>query len=184
MSMSRWEPFKEMMTLRQAMDRLFEDSFVRSPRGFDGGNSYVPIDVYTTKDVVVIRASVPGAKPDEVEITVEGSTVTIRGEIKASQEEGTFLLQEQRYGPFTRSIDLAIPVQPDKAEAKFENGVLTLTVPKAEEIKPKVIKVKTAGVAQQVRVQQGERCKRPRPRPVLIVALSWRLRPDPTHVLR
>ena len=75
MSMSRWEPFKEMMTLRQAMDRLFEDSFVRSPmRGFDGG-TYLPLDIYTTKDAVIIRASVPGVKPDDVEITVEGSTV-------------------------------------------------------------------------------------------------------------
>lgn len=144
MSMSRWEPFKEMMTLRQAMDRLFEDSFVRSPiRGFDGAATYLPLDIYTTKDAVVIRASVPGVKPDDVEITVEGSTVTIRGETKAPQEEGSFLLQEQRYGPFARAIDLSIPVQADKAEAKFENGVLTLTVPKAEEIKPKVIKVKT-----------------------------------------
>lgn len=141
-SMSRWEPFKEMMTLRQAMDRLFEDSFVRAPRGLDGGTYYLPLDIYTTKDSVIIRASVPGVKPEEVEITVEGSTVTIRGETKVPPEEGTFLLQEQRYGPFTRAIDLAIPVQPDKAEAKFENGVLTLTVPKAEEIKPKVIKVK------------------------------------------
>ncbi len=144
MSMSRWEPFKEMMTLRQAMDRLFEDSFVRAPRGFDGGNNYLPLDIYTTKDAVVIRASVPGVKPDDVEITVEGSTVTIHGETKVPQEEGTFLLQEQRYGAFSRSIDLAIPVQPDKAEAKFENGVLTLSIPKAEEIKPKVIRVKAA----------------------------------------
>ena len=144
MSMSRWEPFKEMMTLRQAMDRLFEDSFVRAPRGLDGANTYLPLDICTTKDAIVIRASVPGVKPDEVEITVEGSTVTIRGETKAPQEEGTFLLQEQRYGAFARSIELAIPVQPDKAEAKFENGVLTLTIPKAEEIKPKVIKVKAS----------------------------------------
>jgi HSP20 family protein len=131
-----------MMTLRQAMDRLFEDSVVRPVRGFDGGGSYLPLDIYTTKDAVVIRAAVPGIKPDDVEITVEGSTVTIRGEGKAPQEEGTFLLQEQRYGTFSRAIDLALPVQPDKAEAKFENGVLTLTIPKAEEIKPKIIKVK------------------------------------------
>ncbi len=144
MSISRWEPFREMMTLRQAMDRLFEDSFVRPWRGFEGTGTYLPLDIFTTKDTVIIRASVPGVKPDDVEITVEGSTVTIRGETKVPQEEGTFLLQEQRYGPFSRAIDLAIPVQPDKAEAKFENGVLTLTIPKAEEIKPKVIKVKSA----------------------------------------
>jgi len=145
MSISRWEPFKEMMTLREAMDRLFEDSFVRPTRTVrESTGAYLPLDIYTTKDAVVIRASVPGVKPDEVEITIEGETVTLRGEIKAPQEEGTFLLQEQRYGPFARSIELALPVQADKAEAKFENGVLTLTIPKAEESKPKVIKVKSA----------------------------------------
>ncbi len=145
MSISRWEPIKEAMTLRQAMDRLFEDSFVRPMRAWDGeSGGSLPLDVYTTKDAVVIRASVPGIKPDEVEITVEGNTVTLRGEIKAPQAEGTFLLQEQRYGPFARAIELALPVQPDKAEAKFENGVLTLMIPKAEEIKPRVIKVKPA----------------------------------------
>ncbi len=144
MSISRWEPFKEMMTLRQAMDRLFEDSFVRPWRGYEGAGVYLPLDVYTTKDAVIVRASVPGIQPDNVEITVEGSMVTIRGEIKAPQEAGTFLLQEQRYGPFSRAIDLTLPVQADKAEAKFENGVLTLTIPKAEAIKPKVIKVKSA----------------------------------------
>jgi HSP20 family protein len=145
MSISRWEPFKEMLTLREAMDRLFEDSIVRPSRtGADGGvGTYLPLDIYTTKEAVVIRASVPGVKPGEVEITIEGDTVSIRGEIKAPQEEGTFMLQEQRYGPFARSIQLALPVQADKAEAQFENGVLTLTIPKAEEIKPKVIKVKS-----------------------------------------
>ena len=145
MSISRWEPFKEMMTLREAMDRLFEDSFVRPTRAMrDGTGAYLPLDIYTTKDAIVVRAAVPGVKPDDVEITIEGDTVTLRGEIKAPQEEGTFLLQEQRYGPFARSIELALPVQADKADAKFENGVLTLTIPKAEGIKPKVIKVKRA----------------------------------------
>ncbi len=143
MSISRWEPFKEMMTLRQAMDRLFEESFVRPMRGFEGTGVYLPLDIYTTKEAVIIRASVPGVNPEDVEVTIEGSTVTIRGETKAPQEEGTFLLQERRYGPFSRVIDVAMPIQADKAEASFENGVLTLTIPKAEEIKPKVIKVKS-----------------------------------------
>lgn len=145
MSISRWEPSKEMMTLREAMDRLFEDSFVRPSRAArESAGVYLPLDIYTTKDAVVIRASVPGVKPDEVEITIEGNAITLRGEIKPPQEEGTFLLQEQRYGPFARSIELALPVQADQAEAKFENGVLTLTIPKAEESKPKIIKVKSA----------------------------------------
>ncbi len=145
MSISRWEPMRDFMTLHQAMDRLFEDSFVRPGRLFDEGSTatYLPLDVFTTKDAVVIRASVPGINPDDVEITVEGSTVTIRGETKPAPEDGTYLLQEQRYGPFARSIELAIPVQADKAEAAFKNGLLTLTIPKAEEIKPKVIKVKS-----------------------------------------
>ena len=144
MSISRWEPLKEMMTLREAMDRLFEDSFVRPARMIrESAGAYLPLNIYTTKDAVVIRASVPGVEPDDVEITIEGETVMLRGEIKAPQQEGTFLLQEQRYGPFARSIELALPVQADKADAKFENGVLTLMIPKAEEIKPKVIKVKS-----------------------------------------
>ncbi len=145
MSISRWDPFKEMMTLRQAMDRLFEDAFVRPSRLLgEPVGTYLPLDIYTTKDAVVVRASVPGVKPEDLEITIEGNVVNLRGETKATQEEGTFLLQEQRYGPFARSIDLGIPVQGDKADAKFENGVLTLTIPKAEEIKPRVIQVKSA----------------------------------------
>ena len=145
MSISRWEPFKEMLTLREAMDRLFEDSIVRPNRtsGDGGVGMYLPLDIYTTKEAVVIRASVPGVNPADVEITIVGDTVSIRGEIKAPQDEGTFMLQEQRYGPFSRSIQIALPVQADQAQAQFENGILTLMIPKAEEIKPKVIKVKS-----------------------------------------
>ena len=149
MSVTRWEPFRDFVTLRQAMDRLFEDAMVNpshtwDPSGQRGG--HLPLDIYTTKDAIVIRASVPGVDPDDVEITVEGSTVMIRGETKPEKaEEGaTWLVQEHRFGAFARTIDLAMPVQADKADAKFENGVLTLTIPKAEEIKPKIIKVKSA----------------------------------------
>jgi HSP20 family protein len=144
MSMSRWEPMRDLMTLRQAMDHLFDESFVRPGRTLEGTHAYLPVDISMTKDAVVIRASVPGINPDEVEISVAGSTVTIHGEIPALAEDGTCLLQENRYGSFSRSIDLALPVQAEKAEASFKNGVLTLTIPKAEEIKPKVIKIKSA----------------------------------------
>jgi HSP20 family protein len=143
MSISRWEPVKDFMTLRQALDRLFEDSFVRPGRMYESTSSALPLDIFTNKDAIVIRASVPGIRPDDVGITIEGSTVTIRGETKPTTDCVTYLLQEQRYGPFSRSIDLAIPVQAEKADASFKNGVLTLTIPKAEEIKPKVIKVKS-----------------------------------------
>ncbi len=145
MSVSRWEPFKEFMTLRQAMDRLFEDSVVRPGRmwGEQSGRRYFPLDVYETQDAVILRAALPGVQPNEVEISVEGNTVAIRGETKAPAEEGTYLLQEQRYGPFQRSVELDVPIQPDKAEASFKDGILTLSIPKAEEAKPRVIKVKT-----------------------------------------
>ena len=143
MSVSRWEPMNDLMTLRQAMDRLFEDSFVRPGRVIDRSSAaHLPLDIYTTQDAVVVRASVPGVNPDDVDITIGGSRLTIRGETQPQTEDGSYLLQEQRYGPFARTIDLAMPVQADKAEASFNNGVLTLTIPKAEEIKPKIIKVK------------------------------------------
>jgi len=145
MSISRWEPFKEFMTLRQAMDRIFEDSIIRPARlwGEGSGPVSLPLDVYETRDSIIVRTSLPGVKPEDVDITLEGSTLTIRGESKAPSEEGTFLLQEQRYGPFARTVELGTAVQPEKAEATFQNGVLTLTIPKAEEAKPRVIKVKT-----------------------------------------
>jgi HSP20 family protein len=144
MSISRWEPFKEFMTLRQAMDRIFEDSIIRPARlwGEGSGRVSLPLDVYETRDAFVVRASLPGVKPEDVDITMEGNTLTIRGETKTPPEEGTYLLQEQRYGPFARSIELGTAAQPEKAEASFKNGVLTLTIPKAEEAKPRVIKVK------------------------------------------
>jgi HSP20 family protein len=145
MSMVRWEPFRDLMTLRDAMDRLFEDSYVRTgPRWAAGEATYqLPIDVYTTDEEIVITASVPGVDPEAVEITIEGDTLTIRGEIKGPLENVNYAVQERAYGRFQRSLRLNIPVQPDHAEASFEQGVLTLTIPKQEEMKPKTIKVTT-----------------------------------------
>lgn len=145
MSISRWEPFKELMTLRQAMDRLFEDSVVRPTRRTAGsGQATLPVDLYETPEAIVVRASLPGLKPEEVDITMEGDNLTIRGETKAPTEEGTYLLQEQRYGSFSRTVELGTAIQPEKAVASFKHGVLTITIPKAEAAKPRVIKVKTA----------------------------------------
>lgn len=149
MSVTRWEPFRDFVTLRQAMDHLFEDAMVSPGRTWDPASQrggHLPLDIYTTQDAIVVRAAIPGVNPDDVEITIEGSAVTIRGEAKPEQvaDGATWLVQEQRFGSFARTVDLGLSVQADKADAKFENGVLTLTVPKAEEIKPKIIKVKSA----------------------------------------
>ncbi len=147
MTVIRWRPFQEVMSLREAMDRLFEDSFVRPARGWWGDGTpdrpfRLPLDVYTTPDEIVITASLPGLTSDEVSISIEGDTLTIRGELRPPLENVEYLFQERPYGAFARTLTLNVPVQSDKAEAVFENGVLTLTLPKAEETKPKIIKIK------------------------------------------
>ena len=140
-----WEPFREMMSLREAMNRLVEDSFIRPESWlapFNGGQPAV--DVVETKDEVIVKASVPGIKPDDIDIALTGDTLTIKGEAKAEEktEGANTIRQERRYGAFQRSLSLPTTVVADKAKAEFENGVLTLTLPKAEEVKPKTIKVK------------------------------------------
>jgi HSP20 family protein len=147
MSLSRWEPFKDLMTLREAMDRLFEDSFVRTgtrwvtPSGESRCN--LAIDAYVTDNDLVISAAVPGIDPKDVEITLEGDTLTLKGEVKGPLENVDYIVQERPYGKFMRTLRLNIPVQGDKAEATFDKGVLTLVIPKQEEIKPRTIKVTT-----------------------------------------
>jgi len=147
-SIVRWQPFSDMVTLRQAMDRLFEDSFVRPPRFAFADEGNLPIDMYQTNDTVVIRAAVPGVKPEEVEVTITGDILTIKGETRTEEEvkKDSFFRQEISYGAFSRSVALPGSLQTDKAEATFENGVLTLTIPKAEATKPKQIKIKPKNV--------------------------------------
>jgi HSP20 family protein len=146
MTVTRWTPLREMMTLREAMDQLFEESLVRPGRIRGEGSRErpfrLPLDVYTTPEEIVIAASLPGLTPDEVDIVIEGDSLTIRGALRQPLENVEYLFQERPYGMFSRTLTLNVPVDAAKAEAVFENGVLTLTLPKAEETKPKAIKVK------------------------------------------
>ena len=146
MAIERWQPFSELMSLGQEMDRLFEDSFVRPSRLLTTvGKGVMPeLDVYQTPNEVVIKASLPGVKPDDVSIDITGDTLTIKGETKEEQEikREDYLYQERRYGAFSRSAVLPAGLKTEKAEAAIENGILTLTIPKAEEAKPKKVKVK------------------------------------------
>ena len=143
----RWEPAREMMTLREAMDRLFDDAFTR-PLGFGNGHesawSVPAVDMYQTENEVVVKASLPGIKTDEVQINVTGEVLTIKGEVKQKEEtkEKAYHIREQRWGMFERSIALPTSVVADKAKADFENGIVTITLPKAEEAKPKTIAIK------------------------------------------
>ncbi len=144
MSMIRWDPARDLMSLRQAMDKLFEESFVR-PSGFtlEIGGGTIPIDMFQNENDVVIKATLPGVKPDEVDISISGDILTIKAERKEEKEtkEKEYFRKENRYGMVSRSITLPVDVKADKADASFDNGVLTLTLPKAEKEKPRQIKV-------------------------------------------
>jgi HSP20 family protein len=111
-------------------------------------DSALAVDVYETESDVVVKMPVAGIQPDDLDITITGDTVTVRGESKVDDEQEdakrNYYYREVRYGSFARSVTLPAPVRSDKAEAKTEHGILTLTLPKAEEAKPKSIKVKSA----------------------------------------
>lgn len=145
MSLTRWDPFREMVSLRDAMDRLFEESFVRplGSRTFGNGGLTVPVDMYETDNDLVISAAVPGLKPEDVDISISGNTLTIKGEFKSEEEgeRGNWHFQERRYGKFQRSMNLPANVNTDDVDATFENGVLNITLPKVEAAKPKQIPV-------------------------------------------
>ena len=141
----RPSPFGELLSLRQAMDRLFEESVVRptawGPAGVDRVG--LPVDVSMTTDELRLEAQLPGLDPDDVDITVENGTLTIRADTTSETSEpvGDVLLQEIRRGTISRSISLPSGLEPDKAEASFEHGILTLRIPKAEEVKPRQIRI-------------------------------------------
>jgi HSP20 family protein len=149
MALVRWNPMREASSLREAMDRLFEDSWARQStsdweEAGERRSWRLPVDVYSTPQEIVIQAAAPGIQPEDVEITIEGDTLTIRGELPGRLENVNYLFQELPTGKFVRILSLNIPVDPEKAEARFENGLLTLIIPKTEEARPRQITVKTA----------------------------------------
>jgi HSP20 family protein len=139
----RWEPARDFMTLREAMDHLFDDAFTR-PLTIRDGWSAPPIDMYQTDDEIVVKASLPGIKPEEVQINITGEVLTLKGDVKqqAEKKERSWHIREQRWGAFERSIVLPTDVVADQARAEFENGILIVTLPKAEEVKPRIINIK------------------------------------------
>ena len=141
----RPSPFGELVSLRAAMDRLFEDSVVR-PRMWAGSaleSSSLALDAKVTADELLVQASLPGVKPEDVEITIENGTLTISGESRSESkdESNQYLLQEIRRGSFVRSVTLPNGLEADKAAATFENGILTLRIPRAEQVKPRTIRI-------------------------------------------
>ena len=146
MNMIRWQPFTGLMPLRRSINRIFEDSFIYNPRfiGTFAPHRIAPVDMYHNDDEVVIKATLPGVKPEEAEITITGNTLNIKGETKSDNEikREDYINREQHHGTLNRTVTLPHGLSTDKAEATFDNGILTLTIPKSEEVKPKSIKIK------------------------------------------
>lgn len=137
-SLMRREPFEERW-MRDSMERMMDRWFPR----FIGVEGDLALDMYETDDSVVVQVSVPGVNPDDVDVSVMGDTLTIKGEAKSERnvDDKNYVHRELRYGRFSRTVTLPTPVNVDKADAQFKNGVLTVTLPKAEEAKSKTIRV-------------------------------------------
>jgi HSP20 family protein len=150
----RPSPFSELVTLRQAMDRLFDDTVFRPYQALGSGDARLPLDVRTTQDALHVTASLPGFKPEDVEITIENGTLTIRAEDRSerTEEQAGWVVREIARGSVMRSVTLPTGLEADKAEATFENGILKLRLPKAEQVKPRQIRIQpvTGGEAKAV----------------------------------
>jgi len=150
MSVIRWRPFDDMLTLREAMGRLFDESVLRPSRAVRRDElAQLPLNVWEDDESLHVVARVPGLEADDIDITVTGDVLTIRGRFPSDAEreeskDWCWYANELWYGPFERTVNLPVAVQSDKVDATFKNGVLHLRVPKAEEAKPKTIKVKVA----------------------------------------
>lgn len=143
----RWQPPTDIVSLREAMDRLVEEGFVRTPRRVMEPilGRELDVEMYETDMAVIIRATMPGVKPEDLDISVMGETLTIKGETKRDPDvaKEQYLRQEMHYGEMSRELKLPGGLEPGEAEARLEHGVLTLTIPKAEGVRPKIIRVKT-----------------------------------------
>ena len=144
----RWYPFSEFRGLNRAMDRLFGDfTTTRVRRVSEPSPLTFPVDIAETDSDVTVKATLPGTKPEDVEITVSEGVLTIRGESRHEEtaEKENYYRREIRYGAFSRSLPLPANVDEEQAEAEFTDGVLQIRLPKTDDARPKTIKVKAAG---------------------------------------
>lgn len=148
----RWNPMREAVDLFNEFDRVFESPVYRARRSMPLrtndviGSWSLALDVAEKSDVFTIKASLPGINPEDLNVTLEDNVLTVQGEVREDEtiEEETYHIRERRFGSFSRSLRFPVPVNANEIDAAYENGVLTLTVPKAEEVKPKRIEVKAA----------------------------------------
>ena len=135
MSLVRFRPTTHMPSAIEQMNRLFDD-FLARPLGWDGLDWRGPaVDVYETNDDVVVKAELPGVKKEDVQVSIEGETLTLKGEMRHTEEakDDGYYRRELRYGSFHRTVPLPVPVKPDEISARFEDGILTVRCPKSVE---------------------------------------------------
>ncbi|MCB9445913.1 MAG: Hsp20/alpha crystallin family protein [Ardenticatenaceae bacterium] len=140
----RWNPVREMMDLRREFDRLFESALDMPAFGGESVATWgLALDLVEKDDAYIVKASVPGIDPDDLEITLSENTLSIGGEFKEDKEidENQYRMRERRTGSFCRSVTLPSQVNREAIEANYETGILTLHIPKAEEVKPKRIAI-------------------------------------------
>ena len=173
-NLTRWEPLRDVQTMRNLMDRFFDEPFFNAPQLWSQRNETfpLPLDVIEEEGEYIVKASMPGVEPDQVEITLNDNVLTIKGETKqeSDKSESNYHVRERRYGSFIRHVALPAAVDNEKVEATQENGVLTLHLPKAEGGKPKKISVKSVvdnssqanngQNAQQIEQQNGQAKKK------------------------
>jgi HSP20 family protein len=146
-SLIRWDPFSKSLTLREAMERMFDENFMRPFGGWqlaEGDARALALDVSETDETLIVEASLPGINPEDVNISISSNILTIKGDREEEKEahKGHFHIHERRYGSVHRSINLPVQVDAAKAEASFDKGVLKLTLPKKESEKSTRIEVK------------------------------------------
>jgi HSP20 family protein len=139
----RYDPFGGLMSLRQMMDRLMEDAVVMPGGGQAGGTNRAALNVYEEGDNLVVEAQLAGVRPEDIDVSVERGMLTIRAENKADEErkDRSYIIREHRRGTFVNQLRLPDSVDPDAVQATFENGVLRLVFPRAEQAKPRRIQI-------------------------------------------
>lgn len=142
--LTRWDPFREMVAMRRAVDRLMENS-LGDQSDWAKAEWALALDVIEHDNEFLVKASLPGVKPEDLEITFDKGVLTLRGELRdeSEKEQGQYHMRERRYGTFIRSVSLPTTVKADDINANYQDGVLTLHLPKAEEVKPKRIAIQT-----------------------------------------
>lgn len=145
MSLRAWDPYRDFMSLRENINRMFEDTVRGSDRPMEMTTSSwpVPVDIYETKDEIVVRLEAAGINPKDVKIHLVGDQLTITGkrEHEGRTEDRNYVRVERRFGQFVRSFTLNLPVVAEQVRASYKDGLLEVHLPKAEQVKPKEIEV-------------------------------------------